>query len=71
MDLAGHGLKHVLEALPGLLSVSCRNEASNRELGCPVDPDEEKGRALGGLPFGNVDVDRRSAQLKNPTGASR
>ena len=56
MDLVGHGFEHVLQELPGGLSVSIRNELSDSELGRPVDSDEEKELSLGGLHFGDVDV---------------
>jgi len=57
VDLVGHGLEHVLEELPGRLSVSRGNELSDGELGRPVDTDEEKELALGRLNFGDVDVE--------------
>ncbi len=57
MDLVGHCLEHVLQELPGRLSVSCRNELGDGELGCPVDTDEEKELALGRLHFRDVDVE--------------
>ena len=56
MDLVGHGLEHVLQELPGRLSVSRCNELSDGELGCPVDADEEVELALGRLHLGDVDV---------------
>ncbi len=56
VDLTGHGLEHVLEELPGSLSVSCCNELSDGELAAAVDPDEEKELSLSGLHLGDVDV---------------
>lgn len=63
MDLVGHHLEHVLEELPGRLSVSCRNELGNGELGSAVDADEEKELAFGRLHFGNVDVKEPDGRL--------
>lgn len=57
VDLIGHGLEHVLQELPGCLSVSSCNELSNDELRCPVDADEQVELALGGLHLGNVDME--------------
>jgi hypothetical protein len=57
VDLIGHGLEHVLQELPGGLSVSCCNELSDGELGRPVDSDERAELALGGLHLGNIDVE--------------
>ena len=74
MDLIGHGLKHVLEELPGSLSVSRCNELSDSELGRPVDADEQVKLALGGLHLGNVPsrgllANRcRAADVKEPDG---
>ena len=49
VDLAGHGFEHVLKELPSCLSVSSCNELSDNELGCSVDPDEEKELSLSRL----------------------
>ena len=68
VDLIGRGLEHVLKELPGSLSVSSCNELSDGELGRPVDAYEQVTLALGGLHLGDVDVNRRSAQRKNPMG---
>ena len=57
MDLVGHGFKHMLKELPGRLSISCRNELSDGELGSAVDTDEEKELALGRLHLRDVDVE--------------
>ena len=57
VDLIGHGLEHVLQELPGCLSVSSCNELSNDELRGPVDADEQVELALGGLHLGNVDME--------------
>ena len=57
VDLIGHGLEHVLQELPGSLSVSRCNELSDGELGRPVDADEEIELALGSLHLGDVDVE--------------
>ena len=56
MDLVGHGLKKMLQELPGAASVGRFNELGHSELGGPVDAHEEIELALGGLHFGNVDV---------------
>lgn len=57
VDLVGHYLEHVLEELPGSLSVSCCNELSNGELGCLVDADEQIELPFTGLHFRDVDVE--------------
>ena len=49
MDLVGHGLKHVLQELPGRLSVSSCNELSDGELGCSVNAHKEIELTLGRL----------------------
>jgi hypothetical protein len=46
----------VLQELAGCLSISCRNELSDRQLGCALDADEEKELALGRLHLNDVDV---------------
>ncbi len=56
VDLVGHSFEHVLEELPGRLSVGSCNELGNGELGCPVDADEEKELSLSSLHLGDVDV---------------
>jgi hypothetical protein len=56
VDLTGHSFQQVRQELPGCLSVSCRNELGDGELGSAVDADEEKELALGRLYFGDVDV---------------
>ena len=56
VDLVGHGLEHVLKELPGCLSVSSCDELGNRELGCPVDADEQVKLAFGRLHLCDVDV---------------
>jgi hypothetical protein len=57
VDLVGHGLEHVLKELPGRLSISGGIELGGGELGRPVDSHKEKELDLGGLHFGNGDVD--------------
>jgi hypothetical protein len=57
VDLVGYGLEHVLQELPGRLSVRCCNELSNGELGRPVDADEQVELSFGGLHLGDVDVE--------------
>ena len=57
VDLVGHGFEHVLKEFPGRLSVGCRNELSDGELGSAVDTDEGKELALGRLHFRDVDVE--------------
>jgi hypothetical protein len=47
VDLVRDGLEHVLEELPGCLSVGRCNELRDSELGCPVDADEEKEPIVG------------------------
>lgn len=56
VDLVGHGFEHVLQELPGRLSISRCNELSNSELGCPVNADEQVKLPFGGLHLGDVDV---------------
>uniref|UniRef100_A4WZ16 Uncharacterized protein n=1 Tax=Cereibacter sphaeroides (strain ATCC 17025 / ATH 2.4.3) TaxID=349102 RepID=A4WZ16_CERS5 len=56
MDLVGHDLEHVLEELPGSLSVSRCNELSNGELGRPVDADEQVELPFAGLHLRDIDV---------------
>ncbi len=56
VDLARHGFEHVLQELPGRLSVSRCHELGDGELGRPVDTHEVKELSLGGLHFGDVDV---------------
>jgi len=56
VDPIGHGLEHVLEELPGCLSVSFCTEFNNGELGRPVDADEHVELAFGRLHFCDVDV---------------
>ena len=60
VDVIGHGFEQVLQELPGRLSVGCRNELGDGELGSAVDSHKEKELALGSLHLGNVDVDRAS-----------
>jgi hypothetical protein len=48
VDLAGHSLEHVLEELPGCLSVSLCNELSDGEFGRPIDAGEQVELAFGG-----------------------
>jgi hypothetical protein len=57
VDLKGDGLEQVLKELPCRLSVGCRNELGDGELGRAVDADEEKELALGRLHFRDVDVE--------------
>jgi len=56
VDLIGHGLEHVLQELPGRLSISSCNELGDGELGRSVDANEEKELALGSLNLGYIDV---------------
>lgn len=56
MDLVGHGFEHVLQELPGRLSVGRCNDLGNRELGCPVNADEQGELSLIRLHFDDVDV---------------
>lgn len=57
VDLVGYGFEHVLQELPGCLSVRCRNQLGDSELGRPVDSHKEKELSFGGLHLGNVDVE--------------
>ena len=57
VNLIWHGFEHVLKELPSSASVSRFNELGDSELGCAVDADEEVEFALGGLHFGDVDVE--------------
>ena len=57
MDLIWHSFEHVLKELPSSASVSRFNKLGDSELGCAVDADEEVELALGGLHFGDVDVE--------------
>ena len=41
VDLAGHGLGHALQELPGGAPVCSFNESGDGELGCPVCAREE------------------------------
>jgi hypothetical protein len=56
VDVIGHRLKHLLQELPCRFSVSRRNELSDRELGRPVDADEQVELALRRLHFRDVDM---------------
>lgn len=56
MDLIGHDLEHVLQELPGRLSVSCCNELSNGELGSAVDANEQVELPFAGLHLRDIDV---------------
>jgi hypothetical protein len=72
VDLVGHGFEHVLQELPGGLSVSRGNELGNGELGCPVDTDEEKELALDRRTLAplrhRLRIDSKSpAQLREPS----
>ena len=53
-----HGLKHVMQDLPGRLSVSRCNELSDGELGRSVNAHKEIELAFSRLQPGDVDVDR-------------
>lgn len=54
VDLIVHGFEHVLQELPGRHSVGCCDELHDGELGRPVNSDNEKELALGGLHLGNA-----------------
>lgn len=56
VDLIGHGFEHVLQELPGRLSVGCCNELGDGEFGSPVNADEQIELPFAGLHFGDVDV---------------
>ncbi len=56
VDLAGHGLEHVLQELPGSLSVSCCNDLSDRELGSSVNGHKEIELAFCRLHLGDVNM---------------
>ncbi len=56
MDLVGHGFEHVLQELPGRLSVSCCDELSDGELGRPVDADEQVKFPFASLHLRDIDV---------------
>jgi hypothetical protein len=57
VDPVRHGLKHVLQELPGRLPVSRCNELHDGELGGSVYSDEQVWLAFGGLHLGNIDVE--------------
>ena len=57
VDLVRHGLKHVLQELPGRLSVSCCNELSDGKLGRSVNAHKEIELAFGRLHLGDVDME--------------
>jgi len=57
VDLIGHGLEHVLQELPGGLSVSCRNELGDGEFGRPVNAYKEIELAFNRLHLGDVDAE--------------
>ena len=60
MDLAGHGLKHVLQELQGPAPVWLFNELGYRELGCSVHAHEEiepiVGKTVPGLFSDGTDI---------------
>lgn len=66
VDLVGHHLEHVLEELPGRLSVSCCNQLSNGELGCPVDADEQIELPFTGLHLHDIDVEEADGVALEP-----
>ncbi len=57
VDLIGHGLKHVLQELPGRLSVSSCNELSDGEFGRSVNAHKKVELAFGRLYLGDVDME--------------
>ena len=56
MTLIGHRFKHVLQELPGSLSVSRCNELSHSELASAINADEQVKLTFGGLHLGDINV---------------
>ncbi len=56
MDVIWHGFEHVLQELPGCLSVSFFDQLGHSKLAGSVDAHEEIELAFGGLYLGDVDV---------------
>ena len=58
VDLIGHGFEHVLQELPGGLSVSRCNELGDGELGRSVNAHKEIELAFSRLYLGDVDMEK-------------
>ncbi len=58
VDLIGHSLKHVLQELPGGLSVSRCNELSDGKLGRSVNAHKEIELTFSRLHLGDVDMEK-------------
>lgn len=68
MDAVGNDGDELIEECSGCGASGAGHQSGEGELAGPVDGHKEVKLALGGLHLGNVDVNRRSAQRKNPMG---